>query len=429
MRPGRRALRGAPRGGGAGRDRSPGSAPPVHGRPASLHTARGRPQGPRPAGHDPGLPAAARHRAPGLRLRRSLRARRRALPRGGASVLRRLLGAPEQVLVPRTGARPSRARWQPTSSCRGRPLAAAARGARRADEGVQATRSRRPCAHRRQRRDLAGRDARPRRRVGQREDDPRADAAGHRPIDVGKRDARGNAATRALPEALAEGTARPSDRVPEPGLGPQPPPLRPSDPAPLAAKTRGCDGTCGRGAHERPRGARPPDGAHAHAEARSALRRPQAACGHRAGVRRRPQARRVRRADVGARRVRPGRDPQSARGATSREASCVRVHLSRPRRRPLHLGPHRRPLPRPSPGARAGRRRLRGATPSRTPKRSSPRYRRSTAAVATGSGSRATSRVRPPHLRAVSSTHAAPAFSVRSVSNRSRRSSRPKMDI
>ena len=120
--------------------------------------------------------------------------------------------------------------------------------ARRAHEGVQAARQRRPRAHRRQRGDLARRDARPRRRVGQREDDARPNAARHRSRDVGKRDTRGDDAAGALPEALANGAARAPDRLPEPGLGAQPPPLRPSDPAAVAAKARGCDRACGRGA-------------------------------------------------------------------------------------------------------------------------------------------------------------------------------------
>ena len=45
----------------------------------------------------------------------------------------------------------------------------------------------------------------------------------------------------------------------------------------------------------------------------AALRRPQAAGGDRARVRRRPARRRLRRADLRARRLRPGRDPQPAR--------------------------------------------------------------------------------------------------------------------
>ncbi len=40
-----------------------------------------------------------------------------------------------------------------------------------------------------------------------------------------------------LPEALARGTARPADRLPEPRLGAQPPALRAADPAALAARS------------------------------------------------------------------------------------------------------------------------------------------------------------------------------------------------
>ena len=66
--------------GRAGRHDPSQSSPPLHGRTLALHPQGRRAQGPRPARHDPRLSAAARHRAPWLRVRRPLRARRRTLP-------------------------------------------------------------------------------------------------------------------------------------------------------------------------------------------------------------------------------------------------------------------------------------------------------------------------------------------------------------
>ena len=60
VRAGRRPLRRPARRGGRGRDGLHRAAPSVHGRAPTLHPARRAPQGPRPPGHDPRLPAAAR---------------------------------------------------------------------------------------------------------------------------------------------------------------------------------------------------------------------------------------------------------------------------------------------------------------------------------------------------------------------------------
>ena len=90
-------------------------------------------------------------------------------------------------------------------------------------EGLQAAWSRRPRAHGRHRRDLARRDARSRRGVRQREDDTCADAARNRSGDRAARHrSRARELPAAVPEALAEGAARPPDRVPESRLGAQP---------------------------------------------------------------------------------------------------------------------------------------------------------------------------------------------------------------
>ena len=174
---------GTARRGRPGRDRAAGSASSVHGRPAALHPARRRAQGPRATRHDPRLPAEPRRRDPGLRVRRPLRARRRSLPHRGAAVTS-ATASHESRCYYHERARNCPARRSPTSTLPvidrdGAPLIAAGRDR----QGVPPARSRRPRARRRQRRDLAGGDARPRRRVGERQDDARADAARDRRPD------------------------------------------------------------------------------------------------------------------------------------------------------------------------------------------------------------------------------------------------------
>ena len=70
---------------GDDRDGAPRPAPPVHGRPAPLHPAGRRSEGPRPPRHDPGLHAERRRGAAGLRLRGPVRARGGDLPHRGAA--------------------------------------------------------------------------------------------------------------------------------------------------------------------------------------------------------------------------------------------------------------------------------------------------------------------------------------------------------
>ncbi len=82
---GRRPLRRPARRGGPDAADPPRRAPPVHRRAAALHPAARCPQGPRPARHDPGLPAPDRRGARRLRLHRPLRARPGHLPRAGAA--------------------------------------------------------------------------------------------------------------------------------------------------------------------------------------------------------------------------------------------------------------------------------------------------------------------------------------------------------
>ena len=89
---------------------------------------------------------------------------------------------------------------------------------------------------------------------------------------------------------------------------------------PLAEEARRRRRVGRRPADERARPARPAHRAHADAEAGPALRRAQAARCDRTCIRRGPEARRLRRADLGPRRLRTGGDPQLARRAAGGEA-------------------------------------------------------------------------------------------------------------
>ncbi len=188
------------------------------------------------------------------------------------------------------------------------------RAARRvARQDVPAVRTRRARARRCQRIALARRDARPRRRVGLRQDDVRADAARHRRADRRHRRARRARAAGPARQAQPGRRARRADRLPEPRLGAQPASLDPQAARPHAQEARGHLRQGGRGAHAR---------AHAGRAARRplperapdpALGRPEAARRDRARVRRLAARRRLRRADLGARRLGAGRHPQPAR--------------------------------------------------------------------------------------------------------------------
>ena len=195
-----------------------------------------------------------------------------------------------------------------------RPHGDTAPQGRRPHEDVQAGRPRDQGARRSVRRALAGRDARARRRVGQRQDDLRPHAARHRRADVRhRRDRRPRDA--AEPRvALLRRRGGPADRLPEPRLRAEPPAHRAADAQ--AHARRSSPTSSGRGGREALGGARR-GGAAARARAvvaaDRALGRAEAARGDRARVRGRAPARRVRRADVRARRLGAGGDPQPAR--------------------------------------------------------------------------------------------------------------------
>ena len=119
---------------------------------------------------------------------------------------------------------------------------------------------------------------------------------------------------------------------------------------------------------------------------RAAVRRAEAAGRDRAGVRRRTPAGGLRRADLGARRVGAGGDPQPARRSAGQRAGHVPVHLARPWRRAVPVRPDRRALPGPGARTRPSRDRCSPDRTTPTPRRCSPRCRAWTASAPSGLG-------------------------------------------
>ena len=293
-------------------------APPLHGRPAALPAARRRAQGPAAARHHPGLPAAARRRPARLRLRRPLRARAGHLPQGGAAVPRPRATAATAAATStsrRTSCRARRRRRRPCSAVDhdAEPVDPRARtcarpSARRATTSARSTTSRSSCGRARRSASSASRAAARRRSPGRCSASLRADeGGGHRARRRGARRARSR-------KRDARRGARAADRLPEPRLGAQPALL-----GAAASSSRALEKLRGAPGDEREEHLRELArfGALRRAPSRlapgAALGRAQAARRDRARVRRRPARRRLRRADVGARRLGAGGDPQPAR--------------------------------------------------------------------------------------------------------------------
>ncbi len=321
-------------------------AAPLQRRAPALPAPRRGAQGPGPARHHPRLPARAGHADHRLRLRRPLRPGAGSLPdRASAPVRARRAAQP--LPLPRGGAAAAaRGAGRGGGDARDRSQRRPGRPRRRPGQDVPPVRARRARAGRGLGLALGRRDARAGGRVGKRQDHLRPHAA--RPRRAHRRHGRARRAhaTGAPVPAVGRGRPVPADRLPEPGLRPEPPPHHPADAAPDAAQA-------GRG------GPRPGGRAGARADAVGAAGRPlperaagpalgrsEAARGHRPRLRRRAARRRLRRAHLRARRVRAGRDPQPPRRAAGPPPGVLRLHLPRPGRRALPVRPHRRALPR-----------------------------------------------------------------------------------
>ena len=144
------------------------------------------------------------------------------------------------------------------------------------------------------------------------------------------------------------------------------------------------------------RGRRPQPGALQPLPAR-VLRRPAPAHRRRARARGQPEADRLRRARLGARRLGAGADPQPAQGPAGRLRPHLHLHRARPQRRPAHLRPRDGDVPRQGRRDRSARGALHASRSTRTRARCSRRCRSptpSSAASASRSCSRATCRAR-----------------------------------
>ena len=160
-----------------------------------------------------------------------------------------------------------------------------------------------------------------------------------------------------------------------------------------------------------PRGRRPQPRALQPLPAR-VLGRAAAADRRRARARGQPEAHLLRRAGLGARRLRAGADPQPPEGPPEGVRADLRLHRARPQRRAAHLRPGDGHVPRQGRRGREPRRALREPEAPVHRARCSPRCRcrtRTPAARGSSSCSRATCRTRSTLRRRATSTRAAPA--------------------
>ncbi len=151
------------------------------------------------------------------------------------------------------------------------------------------------------------------------------------------------------------GAEGPADRVPEPGLGAEPPPLGAPPDRPLAVQARPLH----RRGPSDPAGGADPVGAADRSlpadAAQPAVGRAEAAGRDRSSVRRRSPDRRLRRAHVGARCFGAGRDPEPAERSPDPRGRRLPVHQSRSRGGALPVGSHRGAVPGSTDGAGTGR--------------------------------------------------------------------------
>ena len=188
----------------------------------------------------PGFLPALGEQLPGLRVRRPLRLAedicRREEPPLHRSRQRRTSAAATSTSA-RRSCRASEAAT--LGARRGRPRRPSRSCASTTRQGLPAARAPDPRAGRRVGGGLARRDARARRRVGQRQDDARAHAArDHRADATAPSTLDGRDAEPAARATRRGGDPRPADRLPEPRLGAQPPPHGAPHPAAHAAEAR-----------------------------------------------------------------------------------------------------------------------------------------------------------------------------------------------
>ena len=210
----------------------------------------------------------------------------------------------------------------------------------------------RPGRGRRQLRDPAWRNARPRRRVGLRQDHGRPVApAPHRP-DVGHDPVRRQGHHRDQGRRAEAVPAADADHLPGPVREPRP------THADQRQHRRGAQDPWDRDVRRAAQEGQPDHG-HGRPAAvpRPALparvqRRPAPAHRHRPGARARARPRGLRRARVGPRRVHPGPGPQPAQLAPARARTDLRVRRPQHGRRGAHQRPGRGDVPGPDRGAR-----------------------------------------------------------------------------
>ena len=311
---------------GEGVARLRAAAAPLHRRPAARPAPARRHASRAAAGHDPRHPAPDRHAAADLRLRRSLPAGDRSLPRRSSRRSSTSATASGRAATTGIGSTRSRSRLRRSARTRSRSDDLALRLRRRVQDvpGRAGTTSPHSsastCSWPTARRSASSASPAPASRRWPRRSSASRDRtrAGHIELDGPRSQCHGRAAPerRQAPDA---------DGVPEPRLGTQPRLERAQHPRSIGQQADRAVGQ-GRGRAGRQARRQPaPDPAPPRPQAAPALRRAQAARRDRPCLRRRPAHRRGRRADQRTRRLRPGGDPERARPSSrprARRATC-----------------------------------------------------------------------------------------------------------